>query len=232
MGKRPHQEKLGGVLCKTMITDELVSRSGLTISPEVRDTTGHYQMFDDGGIEVQVGEFLYGMVRILQPNFILETGTYTGISSMYMGQALKDNKYGHITTLEISDYHRQRAMKLWEKVGVAVNCELIDAAKYEPKEQIDLLFLDSEPNIRWGELVKFYPHLNEGGYVFIHDVPLSLCQGNINPDHPEIKSWPFGDLPLEIKNWVKDGDLRPMHFPNPRGLLGFYKTKPDEYKWL
>lgn len=213
-----------------MITDELKLRGELNLLPEVRDTKGWYHMFDDGGIEAEVGEFLYGIVRILQPEFILETGTYTGISSMYMGQGLRDNQHGHITTLEINDFHKQRAEELWRKIGITVSCELVDSARYEPKEMIDLLFLDSEPNIRWGELVKFYPFLEEGGYVFIHDVPLSLCQGNVNPDHPEIKSWPFGDLPLEIINWVREDKLRPFHFPNPRGMLGFYKTK-KEYKW-
>jgi hypothetical protein len=215
--------------------DYFVEKSGglISLKPEIRDNMNKgYLMFDDGGIEDSVGEFLYSMVRILKPTFVLETGTYTGISAMYMGQGLKDNARGHITTCEINDFHRRRAMDLWAKTGVSVKCELIDAAQYQVTEPIGLLFLDSEPNIRWGELVRFFPFVEEGGYIFIHDVPLNLCQGNFNPDHPEIKSWPFGELPNVILQWVKEDKLRPIHFPNPRGMLGFYKVRSDELKWI
>jgi len=37
---------------------------GLTPQPEV--TNPEYSMYDDGGVEVEVGEFLYGLVRILK----------------------------------------------------------------------------------------------------------------------------------------------------------------------
>ena len=93
------------------------------------------------------------------------------------------------------------------------------------------MFLDSEPYFRFQELRKFFPHLLEGGYVFIHDTPRSLCQGNVNPDHPEFKSWPFGDINREVKNMVLDMELIPFTFGTPRGLIGFYKPHHDDYRW-
>ena len=47
-------------------------------------------MFNTGGIECEVGELLYGLVRALKPKHILETGTYHGLSSTYMALGLKE----------------------------------------------------------------------------------------------------------------------------------------------
>lgn len=203
----------------------------LPVLPEVRDEGFGYKMFDDGGVEQEVGEFLYGMVRILKPKSILETGTYTGVSASYMGMAMKENGYGLLETVEIDNYHKNRAENLWKKLYIEsyVYCWLVSSLEFDPKTTYDMFFLDSEPNLRFKELVKFYPKLKEGGYVFIHDLPRSMTQGNINPDHPEIASWPFGDLPEEIKQWEKSGELVRMHFPNPRGMVGWYKRHKDDY---
>lgn len=217
------------------LTDQLVEASNglLNKVPEVRDETGYYTMCDDGGVEHEVGNFIYGLVKVLQPEHILETGTYTGVSALYMGQALKDNGHGNLLTLEVEKTHQDRAEKLWMACGVGgyVTCKLTSSLEFWAHDtQYDLLFLDSEPQYRFAELVKFFPHLKEGGYIGIHDLPNSLCQGNINPDHPELKSYPYGDLPEQIKEWIKTDKLRMMHFPSPRGLTFFYKTKEGDYR--
>lgn len=206
----------------------------LPVLKEVRDEGKGYHMFDDGGVELEVGEFLYGMVRILKPIHILETGTYTGISSAYMGLAVQENGLSGsgVVTCEIDSFHKDRAEKLWEKLGISqlIACVLKKSLEVDPIVPLDMIFLDSEPNLRFAELVRFYPYLKEGGYVFIHDLPRSMTQGNINPDHPEIASWPFGDLPEAIKQWERSGDLVRMHFPNPRGMVGWYKRHREDYK--
>lgn len=218
------------------ITQQLfeLGKEFITLKPEIRDETGKYHMADDGGVETEVGELLYGLIRVLQPENILETGTYTGISSLYMAQALKDNTHGHITTLEIEETHKKRAENLWNACGVNgyVTCKLQRSLEYMPSEKYDFMFLDSEPDIRFSELVRFFDNLKRGGYVLIHDVPRNLCQGNVNPDHPELKSWPFGDVPYQIKQWVKEDRLRPIHFPTPRGLFGFYKPHEEDLQWV
>ncbi len=217
------------------ITDYFIEKSNGLIKkvPEYRDEGLGYTAFNDGSVECEVGEFLYSMVRILKPRYVLETGTYKGISSSYIAQGLKDNQTGFLNTLEIEQQHIDTSKQLWNSLDLIkwINSYKINSREFEPKYNYELMFLDSEPPFRFSELVKFYSFLTEGGYVFIHDAPLSLCQGNVNPDHPEIKSWPFGDLPQEIKDWVKDEKLKPFHLPNPRGMIGFYKTRKNEYKW-
>jgi predicted O-methyltransferase YrrM len=197
--------------------------------PEVSDHTGHFTMADDGGVETQTGTFLYGLLNILQPELVLETGTYTGVSAMYMGQALKDNGHGHIITLEISPVHKERAERLWVQTGVSpfVTCQQVASLEYQTSSQFDFIFLDSEPEFRFKELVKFYPNLKPGGYIFIHDLHRHLSQQD-NKEHGF--GWPYGKLPEEIVNWIAEDKLRCFSFPTPRGLTGFYKPTEEDYR--
>lgn len=229
------------------ITEQLFEAADglITLQPEVSDNTGNYHMADDGGVETETGEFLYGLVRLLQPGFILETGTYTGVSAMYMGNALKDNGHGLMWTLEVENKHKERAEKLWEKVGLStpanhynwVTCRLEASLDLEPKMyhlnslewrdlEIDLLFLDSEPEFRFKELVKFYPYVKPGGFIFIHDLHRHLSQH----DNEKFFGWPYGKLLEEIVNLIKEDKLRVISFPTPRGLTGFYKPREDDYR--
>lgn len=200
--------------------------------PEV--TNSSYTAADDGGIECETGEFLYGLVRLLKPKAIFESGTYTGISSMYMAQALKDNNIpnSEIVTCEIDNHHKIRAERLWQQVGVSqyIVCKLVPSLGLSPIAEFDLLFLDSEPQIRFAEVIKMFPYLKEGGYILIHDLFGHLGQGGpINPDHPEIPNWPFGTISEEIKTWLKEDKLRVISLPAPRGLVLFYKTRKEDY---
>lgn len=220
------------------ITDELIQKSNgmISLHEEINDWTGkHFQMFDDGGVELETGEFLYGLMRVLKPENVLETGTYTGISAMYMAQGLKDNGSGSILSLEIDETHKRRATELWKRVGVENYslCLLKSSKDFIPAEDnYDFMFLDSEPELRFSELVRFFSALKLGGFVFLHDLHRHMGQGQLkNPDHPEMNNWPWGDLPKEIIQWVKEDKLRPIHFPTPRGLMGFYKPMVVDYKW-
>lgn len=215
------------------LTDQLIEKSNglLKLSPEV--TNPDYQMFDDGAATQQEAEFLYGLVRLVRPEHILETGTYTGISSLYMGQALKDNNQGDLVTLEIENSHKERAEKLWRlcEVSDRVKCELTPSLEYSPIDSFDLVFLDSEPSLRLQEVIRFFPYLYDGGYILIDDLFGHLGQGGpLNPDHPDIPNWPFLTLPDQIKEWLKTDKLRVIPLPNPRGLVLFYKTTGSDYK--
>ena len=215
-----------------MITKYFEDVLGVKTVPEVRDEGKGYRMWDDGGVETSVGEFLYGLVSAVKPDNILETGLYSGISCSYLAQGIKDNGFGQIDSVEFEKQHIDRASQRLIKLGLDsfVNIHCISSLDFKPTRQYQIILLDTEPNLRFQELVNFYPYLEPGGFVFIHDLPRNFCQGNFNPDHPEIKSWPFGDLPIEIKNWLKDGDLVRFNLPSPRGMCGFYKPREDDYR--
>lgn len=214
------------------ITDQLfeLGEGIITKFPEVSDNAGKYHMADDGGIETEVGEFLYGLMRVIQPLNILTTGIYTGISDMYIAQALKDNGQGHSMALEIEKSHLDRAEELWRKVGVAewVTAKLQSALDFQPQGEYDFVFLDTECNQRWSEFNKFFDFVKPGGFIALHDLHRHLGQ-HANEEHGF--AWPWGRIPDEIVARLKIDKLRVFSFSTPRGLTIFYKTHPDDYRW-
>lgn len=201
--------------------------------PEVRDDGRGFTMADSGAVEVEIGELLYAFARVQKPSRILTTGVYTGISDMYLAQALEDNQYGTIDAIEYEIKHIERAQKLWQQVGVSqrIITHHILSLEFMPVGMYDMMVLDTEMHLRLLELVRYFPHLVPGGYVFIHDMPDTLCQDNVNSDHPDFLHWPVGAIPHEVTKWVRNGELRPVFFKNPRSMLAFYKVRPSEYTW-
>lgn len=202
----------------------------LNLTPYVE--SNGYLSFDDGGVECSVGELLYSFIRILRPKRTIETGLYSGISLMYVAQALRDNGEGHAESLEYETLHIQRSKERIIKMDLQEWVTIIqaDSREFQPQGVYDFIFLDTEPSYRFMELEKFYPHLAPGGYIGIHDLPPSFCQGNFNPDHPEMKSYPFGDVPPLMKELLQTGKLVKSHFPSPRGFVMFYRPKEEDYR--
>jgi predicted O-methyltransferase YrrM len=192
-----------------------------------------FSSFNDAGVECEVGEFLYSMVRLLKPKFVLETGTHHGIGASYIGMALKENGEGVCHTFEFLPENHIVATKRISKLGLNdfVKCGYGDIRAFTPEEKYELILLDTEPQTRFMELEKFWDSLREGGYVFIHDLHRHMGQVNQNPDHPNEPFWPWGEVTQFMKDKVKNGEARPFHFANPRGFTGFYKVHKDDYKW-
>lgn len=189
-----------------------------------------FSSYNDAGLEVETGEFLYAILRLLKPEHVLETGTHVGVGAAYMGQALKDNNKGFLDTLEFLPELAKRAQERMRQLQLdfQVTVHLTDAAKFEPGVKYGFILLDTEPQTRFAEYIKYYDYLEDGGYLFIHDLHRHMHQIE-NLEHGF--AWPYGEVPAFMKETVRHGKMRPMHFPTPRGLTGFYKTRPDDYKW-
>src|ERR1044071_5258126 len=56
---------------------------------------------DSTASEIELGDFLYGLVRLIKPKTVLETGCYLGDTSVRIAQALKKNGYGMLMTCDI-----------------------------------------------------------------------------------------------------------------------------------
>lgn len=193
-----------------------------------------YSSFNDAGIETETGEFFYALTRLLKPHDVLETGTHWGVGAAYIGMALKANHMGHLDTIEFLPEIYAQAKERMAKLGLSeyVTCHFGDAANFQipasRQHPYALILLDTEPQTRFAELIKFYEHLMPGGYVFIHDLHRHMHQ---IPNEEHGFAWPFGKIPNEIHDLVLNDQLRPIHFPTPRGLTGFYKPSADDYQW-
>jgi len=210
----------------TSITDFIIERTGLKKKPEPNDWTGKdYSMFNTGGVEIDVGEFLYGLVRMMKPDHILETGTGTGISAAYMALALKENARGTLSTIEVDEGHVKEAKALFTTLGigsfVTVYFQKIEDFNPPASFQFDILFLDSEPHLRFAELLKFWKNLKPGGIVVIHDLPPHFgLEGTF---------YPFGEVPEQINKLIRTGELQSLHFQPTRGLYVGQKRGSNFY---
>lgn len=211
---------------------------------------GNYISFNDAGVECEVGEFLYGLVRTMKPTKVLETGTHLGIGASYLGMGLKANGFGKLDTIEFLPELHERAKKRIEtlKLNDFVSLHREDAAVFDPlydnpltgsdfsdadyvaqrRRVYDIVFLDTEPEIRFSELTRYFEYTKYGGFILVHDLHRHLSQED-NKEHGF--GWPFGELPKRVKDMFKNDLLRPMHFPTPRGLSMFYKVHPNDYQW-
>lgn len=126
-----------------------------------------------GAVEVETGIFLYGLVRRMQPDVIVETGTSRGWSSACMALAMQDNGHGHVYTLDVEEYSGEK-YDLRERLSLDDHLTFIqcDSRAWQPPDNIDVLFLDSDHTLPFvlKEWQHFAPHLNRrGAVVLIHD---------------------------------------------------------------
>lgn len=210
---------------------ELVQHNeGDWANPYDPEKPGSYSSFNDAGIECETGEFFYAFVRMLKPDHVLETGTHWGVGASYMGQALKDNRKGHLDTIEFLQEIHQRASQRIRDLGLQdqVTVHFGDVAKFEPQVKYKFILLDTEPQTRFAEAVKFYEFLEPGGFMFIHDLHQHMHQ-IANEEHGF--AWPYGTIPFALRALVLTNKLRPFHIETPRGLTGFYKPHENDYAW-
>lgn len=218
------------------ITEQLVelAKGDFVQQVEVGDPTQRWSMFNDGGIECETGELLHAFIREIKPVTVLETGTHRGVGAAYMGSAIKLNGVGHLDTIEFLPEHYIYSRGLMEKLGLSneVTCFEMDVADYirglKDDWQYDFVLLDTEPQTRFQELIDIFPHVSEGGFIFIHDLHRHMHQ---IPNEEHGFAWPYGELPGEVKKLVREDKLRPFHFPTPRGLTCFYKPMEGDYRW-
>jgi caffeoyl-CoA O-methyltransferase len=94
-----------------------------------------------------VGELLFVLSRAIDATAILELGTATGYSAIFLARACAMNA-GTVTTLELDDALAARARKNLERAGLAEQANVIcgDVFAHLPRIEggFDLIFMDIE----------------------------------------------------------------------------------------
>lgn len=209
-----------------MITEYFLEKLGQKeLEPEPSDS--RYRCWNTGGVEREVGEFLYGLVRMIKPKNILETGTHKGIAASYMAQALKENESGHMETIEYEPSHVQSSKQRFNDLQLNEQITIYERSSigFTPDKNYQIIFLDTEPQIRFQEFVEFSKFLEPGGIMMIHDLHPHMNQ--VESEHGF--GWPYGAIPQEMKDLLNK-EYSKVHFRTPRGLSLFYKKGPDDYE--
>jgi caffeoyl-CoA O-methyltransferase len=139
------------------------------LAPEDKDWT----RIDPESIEIEGGDFLWGLVRYLKPDIVVETGTFVGFASACIGLALAQSGRGHLWTIEHQPYLVDKAndalrrLELSDRVTVVEGDSMSDILLEKLPGKIDLLLIDG--GNRPGEYDKYSKHLSEHGLALMHD---------------------------------------------------------------
>lgn len=133
------------------------------------------------------GGFLAFLSHIIAPTRILEIGTFTGFSTLCLGEGLK--KEGEIHTIELREQDAVKAKSYFTKLAPKKNITVHhgDANEILPKLKgpWDIVFIDADKTsyINYYKLV--LSHLNENGIIIADNV---LFHGEVFQENVTSKS--------------------------------------------
>lgn len=130
-----------------------------------------WSMFEAMTAEKEVLDLLYSIVRALKPRIVVETGTFAGISSTYIARALIENGRGRLITCEMDPAAHAMAEKRFAEQGLTSHIDLRLSSSFdlELPETIDLLYCDSDVNVREEEVRRFIDRVSPFGLILMHD---------------------------------------------------------------
>jgi predicted O-methyltransferase YrrM len=161
-------------------------------------------MYDSMSAEVEVLDFLKAVVTTTKPELVVETGTFSGLSTLRIAEGLKENGVGRVITCELDKKVYDAAKKRFAESGLA---KWIDARNESSLDmnalgRIDMLFCDSDAPLREQEVRRFLPQMNPYGIILMHDASSSM------------KTVREAALRLEA-----EGLVSVLLLPTPRGLV-------------
>jgi predicted O-methyltransferase YrrM len=154
-----------------------IERSGDVLQPEYHRATPEcphperWSMYDSMTAEVEVLEFLRCLVTTTKPELVVETGTFSGISTLWIAEGLKQNGRGKIVTCEFDPVVYANAKQRIANSALAdwIECRNESSLETKINGTIDLLFSDSDQAIREQEVRRFLPQVSPNGLILIHD---------------------------------------------------------------
>ena len=163
-----------------------------------------WSMFDSMTAEVEVLEFLRTLVTTIKPNLVVETGTFMGVSTLWIAEALRLNGFGRIVSCEYDPKVFEAARQKIEASAFRDLIELRNESSLEMKVAgtIDLFFSDSDMPIREQEVRRYLPQISPFGIILMHDASSHL---------KEVRE---AALKLE-----REGLISVVLLPTPRGLV-------------
>jgi predicted O-methyltransferase YrrM len=187
-----------------------IARTGDQLQPEYHRPTPEcphperWHMFDSMTAEAEVLEFLRSAVTTIKPDLVVETGTFSGISTLWIAEGLKANRRGRVITCEFDPQVYENAKARIAASGLAEWIELRNESSLEMKIEgtIDLFFSDSDLPIREQEIRRFLPQINPCGLILMHDAS----------SHLKV----VRDAALALE---REGLISVVLLPTPRGLV-------------
>ncbi len=158
------------------------ARAAGTLLPEYHRATPEcphperWRMYDSMTAEAEVLEFLRTLVTTLKPALIVETGSFLGVSTLWMAEGLRANGFGRIISCEFDPIVFAKAQEKIAASGLGDYIELRNESSLEMHVEgtIDILFSDSDMPIRAAEVKRFLPQIRPTGLILLHDASSHL----------------------------------------------------------
>ena len=145
----------------------------------------------DENVPIITDEVLNYMIftaRNIKARNILEIGTATGYSGLFLAQIANENS-GFLTTMEIDEIRHGKAVENFKKLGLFEKNKMIfgDALEEIPKldknVNYDFIFIDASKGQYLNFFEMSYELLNENGIIFIDNL---MFRGLVAADKEEI----------------------------------------------
>ena len=139
-----------------------------------RMLSGHFQ-----------GRVLSMLSHMIQPQRVLEIGTYTGYSALCFAEGLAPN--GKITTIDVNEELEDLVREYIEKAGMTNEVEYLigDAKELIPKlnEEFDIVFIDADKKNYCNYYDLVFDKVRTGGYIIADNV---LWSGKVLEDYDSL----------------------------------------------
>jgi len=135
-----------------------------------------WRMYDSMTAEAEVLEFLRTLITTVKPEMVVETGSFLGVSTLWIAEGLKANGFGKIVSCEFDPVVFEKAKEKIAASGLAEWIELRNESSLEMQVEgtIDLFFSDSDMPIREQEVKRFLPQIRSTGLILMHDASSHL----------------------------------------------------------
>ncbi len=163
-----------------------------------------WHMFDSMTAEAEVLEFLRTLITTVKPSLVVETGSFLGVSTLWIAEGLRANGFGRIISCEFDPVVFAKAKEKIASSGLSEWIELRNESSLEMKIDgtIDLFFSDSDMPIREAEVKRFLPQIRPTGLILMHDAS----------SHLKV----VRDAAFKMES---EGVISAIFLPTPRGLV-------------
>jgi caffeoyl-CoA O-methyltransferase len=118
------------------------------------------------------GNLLSMLSKMIQPEKILEIGTYTGYSAVCLAQGLKPG--GKLITIDVNEELEQTVRNYFQEAGLkdSIDFYVGDALKIIPalKDTLDIVFIDADKRNYAAYYDLVFNQVRSGGYIIADNV--------------------------------------------------------------
>ncbi len=147
-----------------------ISRETNLMVPMAKMLSGHFQ-----------GRVLSFLSKIIQPERILEIGSFTGYATLALAEGLKEN--GRIFTVDINEELEERVRGYFKKsnFGHKITYQVGNALEFIPtlNETFDLVFIDADKKNNGVYYDMIFDKVRKGGLIVVDNV---LWSGKVVSD--------------------------------------------------